>query len=66
MNAPDRKVLTLEPPACIERREPAAIYMWLSTRRLIIQKGDEQLDLSLDDIKAMRRFFDQFDIEARP
>lgn len=64
MNAPDRKVLTLDPPACIVRNEPAAVYMWMSTRRLIVQKGDEQLDLSLDDLRALRRFFDQFDMEA--
>lgn len=60
MNAPDR----IEIPAFLERKEPAAVYMWLSTRRLIIQKGDEQLDLSADDLRAMRRFFDQFDMEG--
>lgn len=60
MNAPDR----LEIPAFLERKEPAAVYMWLSTRRLIIQKGDEQIDLSLDDLLALRRFFDQFDMEG--
>lgn len=60
MNAPDR----IEMPAFLERKEPAAVYMWLSTRRLIIQKGDEQLDLSLDDLLALRRFFDQFDMEG--
>lgn len=60
MNAPDR----IEIPAFLERKEPAAVYMWLSTRRLIVQKGDEQLDLSLDDLLALRRFFDQFDMEG--
>lgn len=60
MNAPDR----IEMPAFLERKEPAAVYMWLSTRRLIIQKGDEQLDLSLDDLRALRRFFDRFDMEG--
>lgn len=60
MNAPDR----IEMPAFLERKEPAAVYMWMSTRRLIVQKGDEQIDLSLDDLRALRRFFDQFDMEA--
>ena len=60
MNAPDR----IEIPAFLERKEPAAVYMWLSTRRLIVQKGDEQLDLSLDDLLALRRFSDQFDMEG--
>jgi len=64
MNAPDRKVLTLDPPACIARKELAAVFMWVSTRRLIVQKGDEQLDLSMDDLRTLRRFFDQFDMEA--
>jgi hypothetical protein len=60
MNAPDR----IAPPAFIERKEPAAVYMWLSTRRLIIQKCDEQIDLSMDDLRALRRFFEQFDMEG--
>lgn len=47
-------------PAFLERREPAAVYMWMSTRRLVIHKDKGRVDLSLDDLKALRRFFDQF------
>lgn len=61
MNAPDR----IEIPAFLDRKEPAAVYMWLSTKRLIVSKGEDQIDLSADDLLGLIRFFRQFDLEGQ-
>lgn len=50
-------------PAFLENKEPPAVYMWVSTRRMIVQKGDDQIDLSGDDLRALIRFINQFDRE---
>ncbi len=65
MNAPDRKMLDLVPPQFLRRQQPAS-YAWWSDRSLTIVKGEETMHLSIDDILGLKRFFDQFDLEARP
>lgn len=57
MNAPDR----IEIPAFLERKEPAAVYLWSSQRRLVILKDNGRVDLSADELRAraIRAEFDR-------
>lgn len=48
-------------PAFLEQKEQPALYAWWSNGRLQICKHDEQVDLSLDDLSALRRFLGQFE-----
>lgn len=64
MNAPDTQMSRIEIPAFLERKEPAAVYLWSSQRRLVVLKDKGRVDLSADDLRALRRFFDRFDMEG--
>lgn len=45
-----------EVPGCIAKREPDAEYAWFSTRRLQVTKGEQVINLSADDLRALLRF----------
>lgn len=62
MNAPPQRDI----PECLTKRETSAVFGWFSTRRLLITKGTESVDLSADDLANLRRFFDSFDTERQP
>ena len=47
-------------PGFLEKKEPDAEFAWWSTGRLLIVKDGTQISLSTDDLRALRRFFDQF------
>ena len=66
MNAPDRKLLALDIPGAIRRAASPAHYGWWSNRTLQIIKGDDVITLDADDIRALLRFINQFDMEVRP
>lgn len=53
----------LETPEFLKRREPDAIYMWTSTKRLIVTKDGDAISLSGDDIRALIRFFNASCVE---
>ena len=65
MNATERITLELGIPACIAKREPDAVYMWCSMRRLIILKDGDAINLSADDIRALARFVAGCNVDAQ-
>lgn len=65
MNAPDRKVLTLETQAFLDRKQPAR-YGWGSDRPLMIVKGEEIIELSPDDVRALAKFMAGCSVGPQP
>jgi len=61
MNAPTPTPPQLEIPAFLERREPLARYALWNSGRLQIIKSETTIDLSQDDLRELRRYFDQFE-----
>ncbi|MDD5176791.1 MAG: hypothetical protein PHQ05_10255 [Sterolibacterium sp.] len=61
MNMPTTRLPALEIPAFLERREPLAQYGLWSNGRFLIVKDDVSISLSQDDLRELRRYFDQFD-----
>lgn len=61
MNAP---IAVSVIPGFLEKKELDAQFAWWSTGRLLIIKDGTQVSLSTDDLRSLRRFFDQFDTGA--
>ena len=59
MNAPT-KTLSLTPPSFLERKEQLAQYALWNNGRLQIVKDEDTISLSPDDLRELRRYFDQF------
>lgn len=65
MGNAERKVLELQPPAGLLHQEPAALFAWWSSRRLLIVKDGDTLSLSADDVRALGRFVEASRIEEQ-
>lgn len=61
MNAPETKMLERQVPGFLKRQQPAR-FGWWSDRTLMIVKDEETMLLDADDLRALTRFFAQFDV----
>lgn len=64
-NAPRSITGLREIPGCIAKHEPEAVYAWFSTRRLVVTKGKQCIELSADDLRGLMRFVDGPSIEGQ-
>jgi hypothetical protein len=64
MGAPDKKVIELEAPSFLKRKQPAR-FGWWSDGTLMIVKGDQEMTLDADDLRDLSRFVDGCNLESQ-
>lgn len=60
-SAPDAR----EVPGWIAKKQPDAVFAWVSTMQLDISKGDADVTLSADDLRRLMKFIDDNAIEEQ-
>lgn len=63
MATPALKILD-DMPAFLMPQEPRAEFAYWSDGRFLVKKGEQEIALTMDDLRAMRRYFDKFAAEV--
>jgi hypothetical protein len=55
-----------EMPAFLRRKPDAAVFGWFSHHSMLIIKGDEAIELTPDEVRALASFMRGCSVESQP